>query len=317
MFENILVPLDGSSLAECVLPHVVAVAHASESQVTLLRVLDPVSANTRRLVDPLDWQIRKAEAETYLQDLTGRLSEQKLRVRQDVVEGKAAESVLEYAHSREIDLIMLSSHGQSGISGWNVSSVVQKIIARARTSLTIVRAYKTTPEPLGELKYGRILIPLDGSQRAEIVLGPAVALARFHNAEILIGHVVRQPEMPRRTPLTAEEQALANDLTERNRVEAVRYLDDIKSRLDLRVETRLLVSSKVTKALHDLVEREAVDLVMMSAHGYSGESQWAYGSVVISFIAYGTTPLLIVQDVPADRIEPTRAELAAQEQGGH
>src|SRR5512136_843166 len=71
MFDNILVPIDRSSLAECVLPHVVAVAGTFESRVMLLHVMDSTNQGNRpRAVDPLDWQIRKAEAETYLHDLT-------------------------------------------------------------------------------------------------------------------------------------------------------------------------------------------------------------------------------------------------------
>jgi hypothetical protein len=60
--------------------------------------------------------------------------------------------------------------------------------------------------------------------------------------------------------------------------------------------------------LHDLVEREGADLVILSAHGYSGNTKWPYGSVVTNFIAYGTTPLLIVQDAPAESSRSARAQ---------
>jgi nucleotide-binding universal stress UspA family protein len=317
MFARILVPLDGSRLAESVLPHVVAIASSIESQVYLLRVLDQVGAATRPpSVDPFDWQIRKAEAETYLRDISSHLENARLATKGEVIEGNAAESVIDFAHSNAIDLITMSSHGQSGISGWNVSSVVQKIILRARTSVMIVRAYQPLPGDIGSLRYQRILLPLDGSQRAELVLPAATALARAHGAEIYVVHVVRQPEMPRRTPLSQEEVELANKVTERNREEASRYLADLKSRFDVRLETHLTVSSNVTSTLHELVEQDRIDLVILSAHGYSGDAKWPYGSTVTGFIAYGTTPLLVVQDIPPDRMELSRAELAAQEQGG-
>ena len=80
-------------------------------------------------------------------------------------------------------LIILSSHGQSGLSEWNVSSVVQKIVLRARTSIMIVRAYQRIPPETAGLRYRRILVPLDGSQRAECVLPVAVTLARSHEAK--------------------------------------------------------------------------------------------------------------------------------------
>jgi nucleotide-binding universal stress UspA family protein len=317
MFQRILVPMDGSSLAECVLPHIVAIGKSYDAEIILLRVLDPVGAVTRpRSVDPLDWQIRKAEAETYLKGLVNRLQATGLRMNLEVREGKAAESVIEFARSSNADLILLSSHGQSGISGWNISSVVQKIILRAQTSVMIVRAYQPAVQELDRMHYERILVPLDGSQRAENVLPAASSLARRQEAVIVIAHVVEQPEMPRRTPPSQEDIDLANQVVERNRVEAENYLNEIESRLDARVETRLLVHDSASAALHAFVDQEKVDLVFLSAHGYTGGTRWPYGSLVISFIAYGTTPLLILQDLPRDRIDPSQAELAAQERGG-
>jgi nucleotide-binding universal stress UspA family protein len=317
MFDRILAPLDGSSLAESALPHVVAIGGAFDAEVTLLRVLDPVSAVTRpRPVDPLDWQIRRAESETYLRGLSTRMQGTGLRINLDVREGKAAESVIEYARLMEANLILLSSHGQSGISGWNISSVVQKIILRAQVSTMIVRAYRPVVQEPGEMHYQKILVPLDGSQRAECVLSVAASLARKHDAVVVAAHVIEQPEMPRRTPLSPEDMELASRVVERNRVEADRYLKETQERLDAKVETRLLVHESAGAALHDLVEQEKIDLVIMSAHGYSGETRWPYGSKVIGFISYGTSPLLIVQDLPRDRIQPSQAELAAQERGG-
>ena len=121
--------------------------------------------------------------------------------------------------------------------------------------------------------------------------------------------------MPRRTPLTRQDLELADQVVERNRAEAVEYLEQVKSRLPGEVQARVLVSEHVFSTLHELVDQEKIDLVFLNAHGYSGQTRWLYGSLVISFIVYGATPLLIVQDVPADRIQPTPAEVAAQKYG--
>ncbi len=165
MFPRILAPLDGSSLAERVLPHIATMALAYRGEPTLLRVLDPTGAGTRpRPIDPLDWQIRKAEADSYLKGLATQFEEKGLRVNLEVREGKAAESVIEFARQVDASLIILSSHGQSGISGWNISSVVQKIILRALTSVMIVRAYQPAAQEDQQIHYRRILLPLDGSQ---------------------------------------------------------------------------------------------------------------------------------------------------------
>lgn len=317
MFKHLLVPLDGSKLAECSLPHVVSMARATSARITLLRVLDAAAESSQpHVVDPLEWQIRKAEAESYLRGVANRLQEVQLAAATEVLEGKAAESVIEYAHQTQADLTILSSHGQSGISGWNVSSVVQKIILRIRTSVMIVRAYAVCSDDLESTLYQRLMVPLDGSQRAEVVLPAVAALARAHSAEVLAAHVIHKPEIPSRTPPSPEDVQLINQLTERNREEAGAYLAELAHRLDVPIFTRLTVSESVVSSLHTLVEQEQVDLLILSAHGYGGETRWPYGSVVISFIAYGTSPLLVLQDLPYERIEPSQAEMAARERGG-
>jgi nucleotide-binding universal stress UspA family protein len=317
MFKRILLPLDSSKLAECVLPHLVAIARICEPEVQLLRVSEPFGVTARlRMIDPVDWQIRKAEAETYLSGIAARLQNAGLRVSTHHYDGRPAEQIIEVAHSWNADLILMSSHGQSGLSPWNVSSVVQQVILRAHRSLMIIRAYQPVTADLTGLRYRKIFLPLDGSQRAEMPLTLAESLARAHSSEILAAHVVRQPELPRRTSASQEDLLLVNQLTERNRAEAIKYLEDLKSRIDTTIQTKLEVSPSISRSLHQIADENNVDLTILSAHGYSGDTRWPYGSVCLGFIVYGSTPLLILQDLPTNRIEPTQAEIAARETGG-
>ncbi len=82
------------------------------------------------------------------------------------------------------------------------------------------------------------------------------------------------------------------------------------------IQTKLEVSLSISRSLHQIAEENNVDLTIISAHGYSGDTRWPYGSVGLGFIVYGSTPLLILQDLPTNRIEPTRAETVAQGAGG-
>ena len=126
-------------------------------------------------------------------------------------------------------------------------------------------------------------------------------LARFHKSQIQIAHVVKTTELSRHLPPVQVDIDLSNRIVARNREEALHYLDQVQlhsSLADIDVKTHLIVSDNVTLALHELVEREQIDMVALSAHGYSGNNQWPYGSVVNNFILYGKVPLLIVQDMP-------------------
>jgi len=98
MFNHILVPLDGSILAECVLPHILAFAQTFYSKVTLLNVLDRESAyGSKNVINPLDWVIHKAINETYVQSVSDRLSKAGLQISTAITEGRAADGIINYA----------------------------------------------------------------------------------------------------------------------------------------------------------------------------------------------------------------------------
>ncbi len=318
MVKHILVPLDGSSLAECVLPHVVAMAHATGAEVTLLQALERKGKQAESpAIDPLNWHMLKSESVSYLSEIRARLKTVDLEPNQVIVEGKAAEQIIEYAHHTDVDLIILGSHGKSGLSKWNISNVVQKVLMGAYTPTLIVRAFQPAVEDIGGLSYKRVLVPLDGSQRAECVLPWVRTMADFHHCKLLLAHVVSKPEVPRRVPLTEEESELVNRLTELNKMQGERYLEDVKSRVSSEVDTYIRIHHNTAVALHQLVDEEDVDLVLLTAHGYSGEIKWPYGGVVLNFIAYGTTPLMIFQDVSPKNARMTTSEKVAREQKGH
>jgi nucleotide-binding universal stress UspA family protein len=316
MFDPILVPLDGSLVAECVLPQVIAISQAFNSRIVLLHVLDKTRAGTSTQVfDLLNWQINKTEAKQYLERISDQLQKSGLKPETIVLEGLVAESISEFAQNKEMKLVILSSHGHSGLKKWGISSVTHKVILSAPTSLLIVRA----PHALKDQPYARILVPLDGSWRAENVLPMVTLLARQHNSQIQIVHVVKTPEMARHMPPMQEDIDLSNRIVERNREEALRYLDEVQLRSPLAgidVKAHLITSNNASATLHELVAREQIDLVALSAHGYSGNNQWPYGSMVNNFILYGKVPLLIVQDLPVKE-EVHQVDMRVKEDSEH
>lgn len=321
MISHILVPLDGSALAECVLPHVLAIAPAFEARVTLLHVLE-LSREKRgdRAIDPLDWNLRKREAGVYLDRIATRLRNANLRVDNVTLEGPPAECVIDFANSNNVDLIALSTHGQSGLSGWNVNSVVQKIMLRSFKSTLLVRAYKSSSTEPTDIRYNRLFVGMDCSARAEYILPVAVNLAQFYKAQLVLGTVIRRPEMLHRFPFSDSDVELVTRIADRNYRAASHYFDQLHSQLSMQgvnLQTRLIISDHTTTALHDMVEQEDADLVMLVAHGNSGEGRWPYGSIAASFISYGTNSLMIMQDLSADEIKRTQAEMAASETKGH
>lgn len=304
MFDNILVPLDGSQLAEGVLLHAVAIARSFDSKIALLRILEKNQTGvSAQLFDLLNWQIQKTKATIYLDEIKSRFKDLDIQVQITVLEGLVTEAISEYAQNEGVKLIILSSHGRHGLTQWGISSTTQKIILSASTSVFIVRAHQQqipTGNLSTSLRYQHVLVPLDGSQRAEHVLPIVTQLAQIHKPKLHLVHVVQTPEMARQMPPASEDIDLVNQIVARNREEAVGYLDRVKSRLvlqDISVQTHLITSDHTAEALHQIVEQEQIDLVTFSAHGYSGKHQWPYGSVVNNFIMYGKCSLLIIQDL--------------------
>ena len=303
MFDRILVPLDRSPLAECVLPHAIALARCLDAQLILLHVLSlPDQQDRLRAVDSLEWQLRRAEAESYLQGVCERMKEAGVSCETRVNDGDAAGQIVDFARDNDVGLVLIASHGQSGLSAWNLSSVAQKVIERVSTSLMIVRAHRPVQADIAILHYQRVLAPLDSSARAECVFPLAAALTRVPDTQVLLAHVVHRPQMPRRTPPSREDSELADRLVGRNFNEAGQYLEVVRSQLPpTAIETRLQIGDNVARSLHELVGQEHIDLVLLSAHGYSGQMVWPYGSVVANFIAYGSSPLLIFRDAPVEQ----------------
>lgn len=319
MLEHILLPLDGSSLAEKVLPHAVALAEAFDSKLTLLRVVHKeVFADQQGMVNPMEWQMRKSEAEAYLSSVQKRLKDVDVESDIQIVEGRPAQQIIDFARNANVRFIIMSSHGGSGISPWNINSTVQKVLLRAFIPVMIVRAYHESQEELSGLNYDRLFLPLDGSKRAECILPLAKSICAVQDSTVFLAHIVEEPKLPRQTPLDEEVEALIKKLREINYEEAEKYIKGIKEQFtETKVETIIECSKKPTIALHNIIDREKIDLVLLSAHGYSGEARWPYGKIALNFIAYGTTPLIIIQDLSKDEVGKSLAEKYAEQSKGH
>lgn len=141
MYKKILVPLDGSELAECVLPHVKSVASGSDTgKVVLLRIVEPLPAGTPPAVD--FEVVQKAgveEAEKYLARIQAKFSKEGLNVEVEVLTGRPAETITAFAQREKADLIALATHGRSGISRWVFGSVADRLVRSSSVPILLIR----------------------------------------------------------------------------------------------------------------------------------------------------------------------------------
>jgi nucleotide-binding universal stress UspA family protein len=347
MFNRILVPLDGSTLAERAIPHAEQFARIFGSSISLLQVLEPISYHENpKAVDPLSWQIRKAEADEYMQGIAARIredlgenapidaTEKKSRVDYSIREGKTAENIIDFAHAENIDLLVISTHGSGGLSRWNISSVTQKVINLAYLHVLIVRAYSQTEIDDSKICYRRILLPFDSSRRAETSLSAAIILSRSEismrntaevenstphpstgNPKLVLAAIIKPPEIPIPKPYPPEISQLSEQLMQVSRNAVSNYLNEMKERLPVECETRVVENDGVASAINELASEDDIDLVVLSAHGYTGQFIWPYGTVTRNYIEHGTKPVLVIQDVPRSQVQPTAAQIAAEKSG--
>ena len=322
MIHHILVPIDGSKLAECVLPHAISFAKAFQADITLIRVMDPeTDASDRRTsIKAFEWRLAKKEAEVYLNTVKGQIESQDISVNIEMPEGSFSDRIIDYVNQNKVDLIIISSHGQSGHSGWNVSSNVQRILINVFSPILIIRAIPTNKANNVAFKYKNIVIPLDLSQRAECALSSVTWIARHFHAKLTPIHLVSRPDMPSRVPLSDADHLLLDSITERNRQEAESYLNQLKKRMesdDYVFSPQIITCQSTANALHEYIVKSNADLVAFCAHGYSGKSHWPFSSLVTNFIAFGTTPLLIIQDMTPEQVRKSMGDLSELQKKGH
>jgi nucleotide-binding universal stress UspA family protein len=296
MLDHILVLLDESPYGEYALAHTAAIARPLRSQVTLMHLMPAVAHQS--FVDPLDWHAYKSEAEASLNVQVSRLQEANLEVQSELLETPTFDHIMDYAAEQHVDLIVVAS--QEDV----LREISGQVMKHSDIPVLIARSDGITQDDVLSARYHKILVPLDGSQRAESVLPLAGMLARASEAQLLLAHVVHKPELSRQALPSSEDVELANRLVERNQEEGIKYLENIAGRLGEDVQYRVLVSDNVAIALHDLIEQEAVDLVILSAHGYSAVPRWSHGSIANTFVAFGSHPVLVVQDLPSNH-EPS------------
>ena len=154
MYKKIMVPLDGSKLAECVLPHLETIVKGCESPaVIVVQVVEPLSVPYGREVSQLASleQVKafethqKAEAEKYLEKVVARLKKTGVNAKAKVIYGKAGEALSDYATKNKVDLVIIATHGRSGISRWVWGSVADRLVRSVCVPVLMVRAPGCVP----------------------------------------------------------------------------------------------------------------------------------------------------------------------------
>lgn len=274
-FQHILVPLDGSELAERALPPALAIARAMSAKLVLFRA---ASQLTLLAADPQLYEemgrMNAEETGTYLRAVRASLSPTDVQIETVSEVGAPADAIVKYAAAHGVDLIVMSSHGHTGVRRWIYGSVAERILQEARCATLVLCAANTVKF----LQYKRLLVPLDGSALAERALEPASALAEALSTELYLLRVTA----PAHAPLeTVAMQQVFNEIEHQERNEAERYLQQQYQKLPNRhlFFDVLTARRSVADTIIDYVQSHQIDLIVMSTHGRTGLDRVMFGSV--------------------------------------
>jgi nucleotide-binding universal stress UspA family protein len=282
MFHKILVPLDGSELAERVVNPAVRLAEAMDAELILLTV---VSAEPRKEASDLVQkavQTNQYEAGLYLKAVRSRLLPTAVTVVTAVLTGSPPVTIIDYARKHGVSLIVMSTHGRSGLTRWSFGRVADKVLRRAPCPTVVLRSRQAiVPE-----KIRRILVPLDGSALAEQVLLPTQAMALALKAEIVLLQVVDS------AGLFWTEYGEAANLAS-----AGAYLRTVQERLQTAgVPTHVEVKTgAVADAIVDYADDNGIDLIVLSSLGSSGFQIWVFGAVAERVMQAANCATLVVR----------------------
>lgn len=277
LYTKVVVPLDGSPLAEVALPYAEEIAGKIGSEMVLLSVLSSA--------EPEEYQ----QHYTYMEKVVDMTMHQVKKYSDGNDDGNCtictatrlgnpAQGILEYVDKGHLCLIVMATHGRSGISRWALGSVADKVVrSTTQQPMLLIRAKGDHPDVRAKRIFKKALLPLDGSTESEAVIPVITKMAANLQMEIILLRVLAKMN----NTLASVESYLQD---------CCQHLADhgISSRYEVR-------TGSPADNIIDLADESACDLVAMSTHGHAIGTLWPLGSVAQKVLLGGNTPLLLVR----------------------
>ena len=299
MYEKILVPLDGSELAEIALPYAEELASRLKTEAALLQVVprayhvySAYGAVAQVPYTDEEMEPLKASAEDYLKGVADGLKNKGITTRTEVRVGAAADEIIKLADETNTGVVTMSTHGRTGISRWALGSVADKVARGTKQPVALIRAKGAHPDVREKDILDKAVVPLDGSKESEAVIPYIEELASKLEIEVTLFHMLAPNYY-----IYSETQLKQ---IESLRASAKDYIERVAAQLKQKGIVAMAKFSEVTsgaeaKEIIKLADETQADVVAMSTHGRSGIGRWAFGSVADRVLHEGNTPLLLVR----------------------
>ena len=294
MFKRILLPLDGSELAEITLPYGEELARRLGSELVLVHV----RSQERQEYEHIHQVYLDRLAETVESNFSsGQLTAKKVKVTTRVESGEPQESICKLVDDNNVDLIIMTAVGISGLKiGKTLGSVADHVCRTVPIPVMLIRPQKGKQAKKKEQLINRILIPLDGSKLSKLALPIGEELASKLKVSAVLfrmANMVRLFEDDAETGIYIDYATLNDNEKKRVDAEMAALEKELKKK---HIDVSHLVTTGYDAA-EDIIEaskKTGADLMVMSTHGRSGLGRFAFGSVAEKILRHGEIPLLLV-----------------------
>ena len=292
MFDKILVPLDGSELAEVPLWYAEGMAGRMRSAITLLIVLSPEDITSRYMYD------------CYLKDIVQRTkanaekrgkgkSDGEIKVDYDIIKGDPAEEIIDYANKAKINLIIMSTQGRSGVKRWALGNVANKVLRATEKPVLLIRAKGAKSDVYRE-SLVKVLVPVDGSRESESILRYVIPMAIEFDLEVTLFHMWdrHSDSVPH-----SKERLEQVDKVRKHEEGYVKRLEKSLKQKGVNVNSvfKEIWTYGAAEEIIKMAEEEGFSTVAMTTLGRSGVGRWIFGSNSEKVLEEGSTPLLLVR----------------------
>ena len=271
--KRIIVPLDGSKLAESALPYAEEIGERTGSDIVLLSVLESADEKyltyLQSIVDATKSRVKQYSEENETKEV---------EVYTITREGNPAEVIVNIAGKWGNSLVVMATHGRSGIGRWALGSVADKVVRAAiNAPIMLIRGNQTSPDVSQGRLLGKALVPLDGSEPSQVIVRYITRWATELDLELTLFHVLREDDHDQ----TCTDSYLQSQCAEiEQQCKAADHLTKVGS---------------PAEAIIDVADDLGVDFIAMSTRGKGGFTPWTIGSVAQKVLLGGNTPLLLVR----------------------
>ncbi len=287
LYQKILVPLNGSDLAEKALPYARSIAKLKKSNLILFSVSLTMFVERRdRLFS------------SYLEIKSKELHEEGIKATIATSYGDVAEEIIKYTRNNKPDLIVMATHGYSGAKKWMFGSITHKVLYNTKIPVLLIKSQSSE----SSVEFNKILVPVDGSSFSESTFPHVEELSRNTKREVLLLHVSEAPVVPSygSRPINPTWKKYRDDTWAEMEKQAVAYLDKVRGALK---KKRIKVQSKVVKAeigkvaqtIMQISREDKADLIIIATQGRSGVSRWVYGSIANRIMEESSQPVLLIR----------------------